>query len=64
VIRCRPVGALLMQDEAGIDRKVLAVPVDDLNPFYSNIRSYTELPSVLIEQNRPFFRALQGSRKR
>ena len=55
VIRCRPVGALLMQDEAGLDEKVLAVPVDDLNPFYSNIRSYTDLPSVLIEQIAHFF---------
>lgn len=55
VIRCRPVGALLMQDEAGFDEKVLAVPVDDLNPFYSNIRSYTDLPSILIEQIAHFF---------
>ena len=55
VIRCRPVGALLMQDEAGMDEKVLAVPVDDLHPFYSNIRNYTDLPSVLIEQIAHFF---------
>ncbi|MCE3241846.1 MAG: ppa [Deltaproteobacteria bacterium] len=55
VIRCRPVGALLIQDEAGMDEKVLAVPVDDLHPFYSNIRNYTDLPSVLIEQIAHFF---------
>jgi inorganic pyrophosphatase len=55
VIRCRPVGALLMQDEAGMDEKVLAVPVDDLHPFYSNIRNYTDLPSVLTEQIAHFF---------
>ena len=55
VIRCRAVGALLMQDEAGMDEKVLAVPVDDLHPFYSNIRNYTDLPSVLIEQIAHFF---------
>jgi inorganic pyrophosphatase len=55
VIRCRPVGALLMQDEAGVDEKVLAVPVDDLHPFYSNIRNYTDLPAVLIEQIAHFF---------
>lgn len=55
VIRCRPVGALLMQDEAGVDEKVLAVPVDDLHPFYSNIRNYTDLPTVLIEQIAHFF---------
>jgi inorganic pyrophosphatase len=55
VIRCRPVGALLMQDEAGLDEKVLAVPVDKLHPFYSDIRNYTDLPPVLIEQIAHFF---------
>jgi inorganic pyrophosphatase len=43
------------QDEAGMDEKVLAVPVDDLHPFYSNIRNYTDLPSVLTEQIAHFF---------
>jgi inorganic pyrophosphatase len=55
VIRCRPVGALLMEDEAGMDEKVLAVPVDDLHPFYTNVRNYTDLPSVLIDQIAHFF---------
>jgi inorganic pyrophosphatase len=55
VIRCRPVGALLMQDESGLDEKVLAVPVDKLHPFYSDIHSYTDLPPVLIEQIAHFF---------
>jgi inorganic pyrophosphatase len=55
VIRCRPIGALLVQDEAGSDEKVLAVPVDDLQPFYSNIRNYDDLPAVLIEQIAHFF---------
>ena len=30
VVRCRPVGALLMEDEAGPDQKIIAVPVDEL----------------------------------
>lgn len=55
VIRCRPVGALLMQDEAGLDEKVLAVPVDELHPFYTGIRDYTDLPPVLTEQISHFF---------
>ena len=55
VIRCRPVGALLMEDEAGKDEKVLAVPVDDLHPFYKGIASYRDLPNVMIEQIAHFF---------
>ena len=55
VVRCRPIGALLMQDEAGRDEKVLAVPVDDLQPFYSNVRNYSDLPAMLIDQIAHFF---------
>src|SRR5215813_2222834 len=37
VLRARPVGALLMEDESGIDEKILAVPVDKLHPFYTDV---------------------------
>src|SRR5437763_7716047 len=44
VIRCRPVGALIMEDQAGADEKILAVPVDALHPFYAGIASFRDLP--------------------
>jgi inorganic pyrophosphatase len=55
VIRCRPVGALLMEDEAGGDEKILAVPVDALHPFYSGVQSYRDLPPIMCEQIAHFF---------
>jgi len=55
VIRCRPVGALVMRDEAGGDEKILAVPVEALNPFYADIRSYRDLPPIMCEQIAHFF---------
>ncbi len=55
VIPCRPIGALLMEDEAGHDEKILAVPIDKLHPFYSKIKSYNDLPEILIEQIAHFF---------
>jgi inorganic pyrophosphatase len=55
VIRCKPVGALLMQDESGGDEKILALPVDALNSFYAGVRSYRDLPSVLCDQIAHFF---------
>lgn len=55
VIRCRPVGALLMEDEAGKDEKILAVPIDKLHPFYTGIRSYRDLPPMMCEQIAHFF---------
>lgn len=55
VIRCRPIGALLMEDEAGHDEKILAVPVDKLHPFYGKIHSYQDLPENLCEKIAHFF---------
>jgi inorganic pyrophosphatase len=55
VLRSRPIGALIMEDEAGQDEKVLAVPVDKLHPFYTDIASYRDLPEILIDQIAHFF---------
>jgi inorganic pyrophosphatase len=55
VIRCRPIGALLMEDEAGPDQKIVAVPVDQLHPFYTDVRTYQDLPKILLEQIAHFF---------
>ena len=54
-MRCRPVGALLMEDQAGPDETILAVPVDDLHPFYNGINSYRDLPEILRDQIAHFF---------
>ncbi|HUH83567.1 MAG TPA: inorganic diphosphatase [Stellaceae bacterium] len=56
VIRSRPVGALLMEDEAGGDEKIIAVPIEALHPFYRGVRSYRDLPPLLCEQIAHFFR--------
>ena len=55
VIRCRPVGALVMEDDAGVDEKILAVPVDALHPFYAGVHSYRDLPPIMCEQVAHFF---------
>jgi inorganic pyrophosphatase len=55
IIRCRPIGAILMKDEAGPDEKIVAVPVDKLHPFYSGVKSYKDLPQILTDQIAHFF---------
>ena len=55
IVRCRPIGALIMTDEKGGDEKVLAVPVDALHPFYVGIESWRSLPTVMTEQIAHFF---------
>jgi inorganic pyrophosphatase len=56
VVRCRPVGALMMEDENGKDEKVIAVPVEQLNPYYAGIRTVDDLPKILRDQIAHFFR--------
>ena len=55
IIRCRPVGMLKMTDESGIDYKILAVPHDKLTPIYSKVKTYEDLPPLLIQQISHFF---------
>jgi inorganic pyrophosphatase len=55
IVRVRPVGALMMKDEAGDDEKIIAVPVDTLHPFYSGVKSYRDLPATLTDQIAHFF---------
>jgi inorganic pyrophosphatase len=55
VVRCRPIGALIMKDEAGGDEKIVAVPVDKLHPFYQGVESYLDLPEILRDQIAHFF---------
>ena len=55
VVRARPIGALIMEDEAGQDEKIIAVPVDKLHPYYRDVSSYRGLPTILREQIAHFF---------
>ncbi|MEJ0075041.1 MAG: inorganic diphosphatase [Alphaproteobacteria bacterium] len=55
VINVRPVGVLKMQDEAGGDEKVIAVPVPKLTKRYENVKEYTDLPVITLQQMQHFF---------
>jgi len=55
VVRARPVGVLMMEDEAGIDEKIIAVPHHKLTRYYDNIKDYTDLPEILQERITHFF---------
>ena len=55
VVRCRPIGMLAMEDEAGEDAKVLAVPVDKLTQMYRSVQAPRDLPQILLDQIAHFF---------
>jgi inorganic pyrophosphatase len=55
IIAVRPIGVLRMQDEAGIDEKVIAVPVSRLTRRYDQVADYTDLPEITLKQIQHFF---------
>jgi len=55
IMSVRPVGVLLMEDEAGMDEKIVAVPSRKLTKRYDKVESYTDLPEITIKQIEHFF---------
>lgn len=55
VIKCRLIGVLIMEDEAGMDEKLLAVPVEKIDPTFKEIQSYTDLPEATLNKIKNFF---------
>ena len=55
VIRCRPVALLDTEDDAGVDAKVLCVPMPQLTKAYDDVRERADLPASLIGQIEHFF---------
>lgn len=55
VVKCRPIGVLKMTDESGEDAKLLAVPVTKTTTIYEDVKSYEDLPKILIQQIGHFF---------
>jgi inorganic pyrophosphatase len=55
VMSCKIVGVLMMEDEAGGDEKLLAVPSAKLTQRYAKINNYTDLPEITLKQIEHFF---------
>jgi inorganic pyrophosphatase len=55
VMSVRPVGVLLMEDEAGGDEKIIAVPGPKITQRYDRIQIYTDLPEITMKQIEHFF---------
>ncbi|BEK13972.1 inorganic diphosphatase [Campylobacter lari] len=55
VIPCRLIGVLLMEDESGMDEKLLAVPVSKIDPRYDDIKTLNDLPKASLDKIKNFF---------
>lgn len=55
VVTCRALGILKMEDEAGVDGKVLAVPTDKILPIYSHWKSVDDVNPMRLKSIAHFF---------
>jgi inorganic pyrophosphatase len=55
VVTCRPIGILQMEDEAGGDSKLLAVPIDKVLPIYTHWQKPDDMNPWRLKQIAHFF---------
>lgn len=55
VIKCKVIGILEMEDEAGIDHKIVAVPLEKIDPIYGTWKSLEDVPESRKQTIRHFF---------
>jgi inorganic pyrophosphatase len=55
IMNCRAIGVLKMEDEAGGDEKVIAVPSSKLTRRYDKVKNHTDLPDITLKQIEHFF---------
>ena len=54
LIEARPVGVFKMEDEKGLDEKILCVPIRD--PLWNHIRKLSEVPPHILREVEHFFK--------
>ena len=59
-ITCRPLGVLKMEDESGVDTKILALPTKKICQMYAGIDTIEQLPTLIIDQIKYFFEHYKG----
>lgn len=55
VIPAVPIGMLEMEDEAGVDTKILAVPTAKVDPYYGAWKDVGDVPQTIKDKIKHFF---------
>ncbi len=55
IVKVRPVGMLVTEDEHGPDRKIIAVPHEDVDPKSADVHDISDISPSILEQIRHFF---------
>lgn len=56
VMDCHPIGLLHMEDEAGIDTKIIAVPNVKIDPIYGKYKNISDVPAPMLKEIKHFFK--------
>ena len=63
IVKARMVGVLFTKDEKGDDEKIIAVPSTQVDPNYSDISNYTDLPKWTLSNIEHFFKHYKDTEK-
>ena len=55
VMPMRPIGVLMMEDDGGVDEKIIAVPAPAVHPYHDEKTNYTDIPQINRDQIEHFF---------
>ena len=55
IMSVKPIGVLVMEDNAGEDEKIIAVPMPKVTRRYEDVHNYTDLPEITLQQVQHFF---------
>ena len=53
LVKCYPIGVIIMNDNGDVDEKVIAIPTTD--PNYNSYKSIHDLPAHIFDEIRHFF---------
>ena len=58
LVRCYPIGMIVMEDQGKRDEKIIAIPFDD--PTYNGYRDVAALPNHVFQEMRHFFQVYKS----
>jgi inorganic pyrophosphatase len=53
IVRCYPIGVIVMKDNGKLDEKIIAIPFND--PTYNTYRDISDLPHHIFQEMQHFF---------
>ncbi|UXD21621.1 inorganic pyrophosphatase [Ignicoccus pacificus DSM 13166] len=54
-LKARPIGVLVMEDEEGPDSKIIAVPVEKVDPRFKDYKDVDDIPDIIKDKIKHFF---------